>query len=78
MAQLNPQFASALVLLLSALHGLATAQGGCGQIVNEELPIPCCRAALIDKNRQRCVFSSFSFYSATEIALNRKKIGTLT
>jgi hypothetical protein len=36
-----------------------------------------CRAALIDKNRQRCVFS-FSFYSATEIALNRKKIGTQT
>jgi len=28
MAQLNPKFASALVLLLSALHGLATAQGG--------------------------------------------------
>jgi hypothetical protein len=37
-----------------------------------------CRAALIDQNRQRCVFSSFSFYSATEMALNRKKIGIQT
>ena len=64
------------------VNGVFLPVGAVGKTVTDEVSLWrvtfCCRAALIDKNRQRCVFSSFSFYSATEMALNRKKSGTQT
>jgi threonine synthase len=35
-----------------------------------------CRAALINENCIGCVFSTFSFLSASGMALNHKKLGT--
>ena len=35
-----------------------------------------CRAALINENCISCVFSTFSFLSASGMALNHKKLGT--